>query len=94
VTTGLILLIEEARRLCEASRLTRAESRSQKYESLLQREKAQRTRHGNLHGGLILTRTMLLELAAEMEAMGLIALSWRYRAVASGFDVTASDCLH
>jgi hypothetical protein len=90
VTTGLVLLIEKARTLREASRMTRAESRFQKYESRLLREKAWRARHGGLRSGLILTPTMLLELVAEMEAMGLTALAWRYRAVASSFDVTAS----
>ena len=49
---------------------------------------------GDRQRGLILTRTMLMELAQEIEAMGLTALAWRYRAVASGFDVQPSDRLH
>lgn len=49
---------------------------------------------GDLRRGLILTRTMFIELAGEIEALGLTTLAWRYRALAFGFDVAPGDRVH
>jgi hypothetical protein len=60
-------------------------------ERQLTRERVHRDLCGDLRRGLILTRTMFIELAEEIEALGLTALAWRYRALASGFDVAAGS---
>jgi hypothetical protein len=63
-------------------------------QSRLVRERTHRDWSGDARRGLVLTRTMLLELAEEIEATGLIALAWRYRAGAAGFDVAISSYVH